>query len=309
MKRIVAKFVACGAVTLTIAWALVTFGPDGEVQESKADVWEIGMFERSNTQKFASSLKRLGHEPPRSYDVNGNKVFFSVRATNKRPLELVEEYQRTFVEEGLNTEEYGFQKRANEKAERLLGGQILPLKMTNEVMTMGGVVVADSPSSVEEWNSMKESYRNRPLHDAFVGYRHIQADWDADAKTTFVTATWSDEEFDMRRISGASDDRVPEETEVPTCIGCKKLVRWETDTRDVPYTINTFISPQDSGGVANFYTEAMQARGWKLEMTTMHRRKPGDPQMLEFARGEDRLQISVVPEGARNSRVITVQME
>lgn len=309
LARTTVKVLVSVTTMLAIGWALVTFGPDGEVQESHADVWNFGMFERSNTQKFARSLERLDHEPPRSYDVNGNKVFFSVRAANKRPMELVEEYQRTFVEEGLNTEQHGLQKKMTQRAKKAMGGQIIPLKMTRNVVTMGGAVIPDSPSSAEEWESIKEEYRTKSFNDVFVGYRHIQMDWDPKVRKTFVTASWSDEDFDIRRLSGATDDQVPEEKIVPLCPGCTRSIRWETDARDLPYTINVMLAPRPVDDMLQYYKNALVDEGWSVSGATPKTRDLGRARMAEFTRGEERIQISFMGTGPQATRVTAVQLQ
>lgn len=298
------KLAACGATIFAIGFALLTFGPKGEVQESQADVWDFAIFERTSTAKFATSLERLGHEPPRAYDVNGNKVFFSVRSVErKRPLELVEEYQRTFVEEGLNTEQYGRPTKGGEFAKRLMGGQIVPITMTRDKVVMGGGVVQGSPQSVQEWEDLKADTKTRNINEVFRGYRHITAEWDSDAKRTMVTASWSDEDFDMRRISGASPNPQDVDPDIPVCIGCKRAIAWETEKGDIPSKTAVFMAPLDSRNVADFYKKAMAEKGWKLSSTNQYEQRSEGPLAFEFVRGEKHMHLSVVPTDSRHSRV------
>jgi hypothetical protein len=317
IKRLLLKLLLCASATAGIAWAIVTLDPDtGQVAEAEADVWNLGLFERSNTQKFATSLKRLGHEPPRSYDLNGNKVFFSVRSTDKRPMELVEEYQRVFTEERLNTEPHGYERRPTRRFRQLLGGQVVPLSVTRSSVVMGGFTTPDSPSSAEEWESMEDryvqAYENGEIdsHDVFTGYRHIQADWNPTKRKTFVTASWSDEEFDMRRLSGAKTDRVPEEKIVPKCQACTRLIRWETEENDVPYTLNVYLAELDAANSAAFYQRRLAEDGWKLTGRSGQRDEAGKVRMMEFTRGgSEKLQMTIRPVDATHSRITAVHMD
>lgn len=316
LKRLIVKLLLCASATAGIGWAIVTLDPGtGEVAEAEADVWNFGMFKRTNTQKFASSLQRLGHEPPRSYDLNGNKVFFSVRSTNKRPTELVEEYQRVFTEEGLNTEPHGYERRPTKRFKQMMGGQIVPLTVARTSVVMGGFTTPDSPASPEEWEAMSDryvdAYNNGEIdsHDVFTGYRHIQADWNPTKRKTFVTASWSDEEFDMRRLSGADTERMPTEQVVPKCHACTRLIRWETDERDVPYTINVFHAEQDAANSASFYQRKLAEDRWELTGRNGQGDNRGKLRMMEFTRGEgEKLQITIRPVGPTSSRITTVHM-
>ncbi len=110
------KISLTGLVIATTGWAMLTLNPpveavDGKgvtlIKEGHADIVTSSLAERSSTQKFAASLEKLGHEPPRVYDYNGNTVYFSTRhIQGKTPMDVVQEYQHEFVVQGLNSKQH-----------------------------------------------------------------------------------------------------------------------------------------------------------------------------------------------------------
>lgn len=159
-----------------IAAAFLVLNPpsnDGEgigVESSQADVLWMTSFERSSTQKFAGALESLGHEPPRAYNLNGNDVFFSTRTTHKTPAMLIEEYQRAFVEQELNsrmwmqsTDQFSrlrgseaHKKRYHERSEAAVNGEVLPAVVNDEYMSMTGMVFDKGDADGESEERAKE---------------------------------------------------------------------------------------------------------------------------------------------------------
>ena len=167
------------AVVVGVGAAIVVLSPaergseggQGEgvgVQSSRADVlWPL-MTARSHTQRFAGALDDLGHEPPRVFDLNGNEVFFSTRTTHKRPDELVAEYQRAFVERGINSRIHrestqqlsaldpseAVDERLAERAAAAVEGEILPEISNSDYMLMTGMLMRrvsrDSPQALAD---------------------------------------------------------------------------------------------------------------------------------------------------------------
>lgn len=160
---IVGKLGLSVAIVWGIAWGIVTFNVEGEVDESGALIWDMSGFERSNTQKFASALKSLGHEPPRVYNYNGNDVYVSTRKTEKEPRRAVRDYQRTFVRKGLNEEVYDWMPptkenlekgidnpRTQKRYEAMLSGQIIPQWVGDDYASMGGGLIKGQPETRKE---------------------------------------------------------------------------------------------------------------------------------------------------------------
>lgn len=165
-----AKLAGAGATIFGIAWAFATFQTTGSVKEVNAVIWDTTPFALSQNQKFAAALDRLGHEPPRSYDYNGNEVFFSARTTPKPIADVLIEYQEEFVRQGLNEQAYvtvpGQEYRVNpakydklggddtarmKNIEAMLSGQVAPMYMNDTYLTMGAALLDGKPKSAEEF--------------------------------------------------------------------------------------------------------------------------------------------------------------
>ncbi len=196
---VVLKLGLAGASLVAIAAAVVLLGPDGSVEEGRALVWDMGVFEQTSTQKFAGSLKHMGHHPPEVYDYNGNEVYFSKRSSSKSPDALVEEYQRTFVERGLNDKVYddylvrqsagrrgvgaggslqsGEQmtvKRRHpprghaslgdalkDELNGLLTGEVVPNRRTDSMVSMVGVLSKGDPDNFHEAATVRREFIKR----------------------------------------------------------------------------------------------------------------------------------------------------
>jgi len=155
--RSAAKVVVAGTVVAGLFGTIVTFYPSIErgefsaVKESQADIFALSFGAPTNTEKFGSALERLGHEPPRVYRANENAVFFSTALVkNKRPNEVLRDYQEEFVRQGLNTRVYltpvprlnsQGAEETHEVEAAAMNGEIIPYLVDANTMSMGGSVM------------------------------------------------------------------------------------------------------------------------------------------------------------------------
>lgn len=149
-----------GATVTGIGLALITLSPpkidapvqaQSLIQESQADIFGMSFAAPNRTQKFMESLERLGHEPPRAYDANGNSMFFSTAVTHKMPEQILREYQQEFVNQGLNSEIYtqspfallgadedSTRDRAFKMIEAAMKGEMIPQIVSQDHVAIGG---------------------------------------------------------------------------------------------------------------------------------------------------------------------------
>lgn len=155
-----------GLTVVGIGWAFLTLNPPSPssialsqedqaplsfVRESNADIFGMSFAAPDRTQKFMAALERLGHEPPRSYDANGNTMFFSSAVTHKTPEEVLREYQLEFLNQGLNSDIYtetsvsmftSSQENALERAWKMVDasmkGEMIPQIVSRDYVAMGG---------------------------------------------------------------------------------------------------------------------------------------------------------------------------
>lgn len=170
------KLAGAGAVVIALFWVIVSFYPStkrGEiltVKESQADIFALSFGPATNTEKFGSALEMLGHEPPRVYRVNENAVFFSTALHhNRRPNDVLREYQEEFVRQGLNSEVHSLPVSdlaklgtpgANQKIEAIekaaMSGEIIPYVVDGKTLAMGGTVM-DLPTGDQEGPDFEKS--------------------------------------------------------------------------------------------------------------------------------------------------------
>jgi hypothetical protein len=290
------KLALAGATICAVAVGLVITGPDGHVQESKADIADVFLTPVTNTQRFATALDRLGHEPPRVYNYNGNNIYFSVRVSSKRPDELAREYQEEFVRQGVNEQVYSASKHAfsGEKvvgedpdqivgAEALLSGQIIPQHVSRDGFIMHGALIKGAPKTREQFAKnmlarTKEDTKDFP--HTFQSFRGIEAEWEEQEKRTVVTATWGDEDFELLKTFAAKDGGITEDVatdpEIPVCPGCERLTRFAGASTDEDQIAHVFSTTTHPNTVLSFYERALGARGWtETEASSLTRKMEG----------------------------------
>lgn len=330
------KLAIAGASLVAIGWGVVTFYPSTGVKESDADVYWSFQFERDSTQKFAESLQELGHDRPRSYDFNGNTVFFSSKETTQSPTEVLREYQEYFTRKGINERTYmessvdggprdgdsdeEYFKITRERGLAMLSGQLVPSLITPGHVTMGGGLIDGSPSTCAQAEKILEQKAAEGIvnfDDIFRGYRSIEITRDADDTHTQVTASWSDDKLDIRKHYPTSEKdnflAATPDPNVPSCPGCTRINRFAGQGDEKAYVTNIFQSPQHQDSVLDFYLQSMANRGWhETEASAVTRQalrhttlRDNPTQAVQLVRGEEFITVSVDPED-HGSLVTTV---
>ncbi len=331
------KLAIAGASLVAIGWGVVTFYPSAVVvKESEAEISWNFQFERDSTQKFAETLQALGHDRPRSYDFNGNTVFFSSKETTQSPQEVLREYQQQFTRNGINERPYletsedggprdeedseEYFKLTRERGLASLSGQLVPSVITPNHVAMGGGIIDGSPSTCAQAEKILEQKASEGVvnfEELFRGYRSIEATRDENDTHTQVTASWSDDKLDIRKHYPANDSdffiAATPDPNVPSCPGCTRINRFAGQGEEKAYVTNVFRSPQHQDSVLSFYLESMANRGWQeteasavtrqaLEHTTL---RDNPTQAVQLVRGEEFITVSVDPND-QGSLVTTV---
>lgn len=323
------KLGLAGATIFAIGWGFLTFGPEGEVKESQADIGDLTlMAPLDNTQRFVKALDNLGHEKPRIYNYNGTQVYFSTRASPKKPRELIKEYQEAFVEEGVNKKVYdvrvdfdalaaqgedAIKKEADARVRAMLEGEVQVLYHDDNRVVMGSALI-DRSKAKPEFSEGKEDGTldvDFQFKEVFKAHRYIEATWHPVRQESFVTASWGDEDFDIKKTLPTSQQDPETRAEnnstdliVPTCLGCERLTRFATDANDKPYVFQIFKSSQDQDQVEQFYRKAMLGRGWQETKHAKHLadfsfnngQEVEDGKILQFKKGRQNVTLTVHPE-------------
>lgn len=327
---LVAKLALAGLVICAVAWGVTVYQPDGSVRESDADILDLDFIKLSNSARFARGLKHLGHDAPQSFDINGNVVNFSTNFSRKRPEQLVREYQDEFVYQGLNKKVWlprdpsQENKDDDERIFAAMTGGVVPLLSTPNMITMGGVLPTND--AVDEEGMKKLAASTKPEDKRiFKGHHYVEMFWDDQSRRSTVTASWSDENFDYRKMRDTvlSEDYAPTpgvssagrsvDTEVPACPGCSRINRVRDLDPSRSYSTNIFSGERPQFGTLDFYRSAMTRRGWEEtdSSRTLNIAKPyidyrGDrADMIQFTRGKRFLTIMAFPGDDGRTKVHT----
>lgn len=267
--RTLLSLMACvfaAAGLLAVALSATIWSPAQGVSSSQADILDLLGTPPSSERRFERALKQLGHEPPRAFDINGNTVYFSVHHIDKSPQEVLRRYQQAFVHQQLNTRAYLNRSEADTQQGRLdmLTGGIVPMEITPDYISMGGGVTDNFAQNADQLARLTRDLAQGTRDRQFRAYRHIEAFREPRSRFTTVVASWSDDQFDYRRmlvsssVSGQAGD-----PSIPACPGCVRLQRFEDLDPKRDYVEHIFTGPVEFNKTVAFYARALRARGWQ----------------------------------------------
>jgi hypothetical protein len=333
------KLTIAGGVIVAIGGVLVAVdGNSGSVKPAEADILALNFAPASKSEKFVESMKSLGMEKPRVYDWNGNKMFFSTMETDRTPKQVLSDFQRKFVEDGVNSHAYNDvgpsvadfadasgwedlpqdQRQAKsaivgskyERTSDYFNGGMVPTVVSSNYVAMAGM---ESKGSAKDGFDFLKEVKNRGskrLTDSVGVARYIEAF--QEGSKTRVTATWTDDKVDFNKFRGQGDG-IGFTEDVPGCVGCDRLMRFVGES-EKGYAANVFFSGQEVDQVVAFYDQALTNRGWKVAPSTLAMRAARDKgwmeddgsELVSFARNGDFMTLLVfkTPEGRTSVQLI-----
>lgn len=334
-----AKVALAGATIGAIGVAMVTLQPNSTVKQADADILALDFAPQSKTEKFVGSLQALGMEEPRVYDWNGNKMFFSTMETDRSPKQVLGDFQRQFVQDGVNKHAftsmpeaaatYGHpstwknlsaqdRKAADEawgdyinRGSEFFGGGMIPTVISSGYVAMGGMESKNGARSGIEF--LKEVYqrKSRNLTDSVGIARYIEAF--SDGGRTRVTATWTQENVDFKKFRNIGDN-IGFTDKIPACPTCERMMRFKGESEDA-YANNYYQADLSVEQVVAFYEQSLTARGWRVSPATQAVRnaekqgwKPeSDAELVSFARGGEFITLLVNPQADGKTSVQVVE--
>lgn len=281
------KVTAAVVFLFAVGAAIVAFSGDVQqpVKSAEADIAMLSFAKKSQDQRFVDGLMRLGFEEPRSYDWNGNKVFFTHTYSKKTPIEVMRLVQDEMAYQGINKKAHGTPKsisdslklyqagQGKEAAELLQGrmgqlddlfsGGLVPDTIHPNYVKMIGATSKGNAKTAFEF--AEEHVKSGKTIEELIGsMRIIEAERQEHEKETLVTAVWSDRDLDMMRFKGdVPTEGQAVETEIPTCAGCKNLMRFAGEGKEQGYKSNVFISQGAPMDAVRFYDRTLANRGWQ----------------------------------------------
>ncbi len=252
--------IAFGALAVGLfAVIFATFG----ASESRADITWLSPDDRSPTDRFESALHDLGHDDVGTYDLNGNRVYFSSLTDGADPAVIARRYQQAMVDQGLNDEVFdGLQdERQRQRLRTGITGGLTPIAWSTDHIALAGAIPTNYAESDDE---LIENFAQADSRsDLFRGHRYIEISRQADASNTRIVATWSDGSFDLDRMVPNSDVQGQSfDPRFPTCPGCTRLMRFADDPDESRIELS-YLSPQTPLETRRFYLSRLGEEGWQ----------------------------------------------
>lgn len=254
--------VAFAAATLSLVVA-ASFAMLAQPADADAVIFDLSWGERPNTARFVDVLQRMGHEEPRPFDLNGNRVFVTTARIAKSPKMVLRDYQHALRVEGLNRASFASPEAARSEEGQLtaLTGGLVPTAVSDNYVAMGGVVPAND---ADDAHALAALAGDREI-DRFKAFRSIEAFRQPGQRWTTVVATFSDEKFDYSRmVPGKERGDVSFDPTIPSCPGCVRLQRF-ADLSQTENVATIWSSPAPADEVLDFYRRALSQRGWALQ--------------------------------------------
>lgn len=328
--RNLAKVTGAGATVFAFALGMLVLSPEPEapVAEAEADIFGFGFAEESQQLKFARSLKELGMETPRVYDHNGNTMYFSTMATPESPRQVMERFQREFVEQGLNErvhlsrpyaepyhrDELMADPKLRAKLQKdvedvqayvndMIGGMV-PTVIQEDAWMMMGMTTDEASDNIDELVAealaVKEAEGTYELDRSVRQMRYIDAA--RENGHTRVTAVWSGGDYEGKKIIDEGED-LNVNPDIPVCPGCSRLFHVEGKT-EADYANHAFDGRHLSvDQVMSYYDQSLKGKGWQPSETAavlqvMERqgyKERSDSRFMQYARGDEFLTVTAMP--------------
>jgi len=309
---VLGKLAVCGATIAAIGLAVVTLSEDGDVAQTSADIADFTLGPKNRSEIFVDTLDRLGHSEPETFDLNGNVVYFSSAYAKGSPRALLDEYQRTFADQGFNRRTYPVPtpdvENQMELAQGLLTGDMIPVLVHDDHVVMAGATIENEartvadleklrggkmPANADEWASL------------FKGHRWVEITRDDEFRDrSLVVSTWADD-FNIRKMApGNTEEDVNTDPDVPACPGCTRVLSFDRLGGGKPYRHTGYVDAAGKDAAARYYLDAMTRRGWEITETSRMYMKlkanmefeGNDAHVLQFTKKDEFLTILSYPD-------------
>lgn len=295
-----AKTLGATLIIMLAGWVILSWSEDPTQgpQEAKADITSFDFAPKSKHERFLDTLREQGFERPRSYDWNGNTMFFSMKRTRDDPMHVLRDIQEGLVRHGVNKKAHlnavqGMTQKERKSIEQVhklspnkkhhvinslraqldayddfFGGGLVPTAASTDYISMlGGTSQNRTDSSLgfikERFDDYKKTGKKKPLTESFRAMRSIEAFKNEGTNFTTVTAVWSDEHLDMNKFRpDSTGSNLSVNPKIPVCLGCTRLMRFAGEDKESKYVNNVYAGNQTVFETVKFYDIALGRRGW-----------------------------------------------
>jgi len=337
------KLTVAGCTIALIALGFLTMNPDPEqpVKQAEADIFELGMGPTDKQDLFVQSLKELDMEKPRPYDWNGNKFYFSMKQTKQSPLEVMRDFQEKFAQNGVNSKAYitdvptinqatpvlelkdaseterkktaEIYKQNVQRLDDFFNGGVIPVHVSEDYVAMSGSTPKmEADGALDYLKNMAENRQS--LGESVRAMRFVDARRNRSTGLTTVTATWSDRDLDIKKLTNRSDTTsLNVDPDIPSCMGCERLMRFAGEDKEENYVDHVFAGSGSVNQIMAFYDHALKSRGWMpgdssyaLERFMAKGLPVNDPaaRVRYYARGNTFLTVLAYPDSSKPRTIV-----
>ena len=136
----------------------------------------------------------------------------------------------------------------------------------------------DQQPSLRQCDYMKRMGREgvRDSKDNFTkrvrAFRSIEADYHPKSNKTHVTASWSDEDFDAKKMQPKRFHQI-DQSEVtgglPLCEGCLRTLDFGGNGNEAGYSTQQITSPGTTRAASDFYLKQLTKDGWEVSESSI----------------------------------------
>lgn len=338
-----AKLTLAASTILVIGWAFLTVNPNPvePIKEAEADIFALDFGQKDKRERFVEALVDSGMEKPRSYDWNGNTFYFSMMQTKQPPMEVLRVMQDKFLEHGVNKQAYHFPtpspaqagnvdnltnlspkerersakiyKQSLERLDDFFTGGVVPTHFSSDYISMTGAAPKEDADDALEFlaNHIKSQ---KGLDDSIKAMRFVDARLNRSTGMTTVTATWSDDNLDVKKLTNKSEtSSLNVDPNIPSCMGCERRMRFAGEQDESQYIDHVFEGQGSVDQVAGFYDQALRSRGWVPSESSYALEKfmrrgvtaNKDPALVRsYARGREFITLLAYPNSAKERTMV-----
>ncbi len=330
-----AKLAVTGAIIFGLAFLAATQDPSSDLGEVSSATADIGWFSVGDDgHNFSRAIAASGLEP-RPYDLNGNRMYFAAGKSNLQPADVEASMQKIFVEQGVNSENHTgipamqnsaakvdfrsegaaeqLAQKTGDAARLLMKGEVLPMVRNKHYVSMMGYDWRMSEDELVEKLEKGELSKEQFHPDYMIkGYKFVDAT--SEAGGSAVTAVWTDQDFDAKKMNNESFKQVAPDPSVPACVGCERDFRFQSLAKNEPYSANRWTTNQSPDEALRFYRTAMAERGWTESGSTdvlarLAEKLPSvaaiQGRHLHVRKGDKSMVITLIPNGRGGTEIVS----
>ncbi len=321
------KFFLTSTLILFIAMIFLIANPQKKgITDAKADIYSFTGIDHK--RDFDRAIESLGIRP-RAYNFNGNTMYFGTSRIegSRSARETAIFVQNQMVEKGINTKNYLFdapgeakgreeQKQIRNVSAAMMKGELVPIRRDDQVYEMASLVGLPNLDEVKKTLS-KKSGNSKSIDEFSKGYRYVEVRQKPGSNVAEILAVWTQDDFDSRKMKNTGDLRQsPADTEIPSCVGCRRVRRVEALDKAEPFNLNKWTTNAGVAQTYRFYERAMTNRGWNVssKQKLLSKMSESIPELghlrgkrLSLEKAGKAIEITLIPRANGGTNILSIE--